>query len=59
MDETKSRDSENKGHRTAEGSRLLEPAGVWTEHGVVQRQESHMLYYRATKSIFYTHLRLT
>jgi len=31
--------------RKAVGSRLLEPAGVWAEHGVVQRQESHKLYY--------------
>jgi len=45
--------------RKAEGSSLLEPAGVWTEHGVVQRQESRMPYYRATKSIFYVRLRLT
>jgi len=42
MDETKSRDSEKQGtpKRKAEGSKLLEPAGMWTKHGVVQRQES-------------------
>ena len=49
----KTRDAEKKSRR------LLEPAVVWTEHGVVQRQESHMLYYRAMKSIFYVSLRTT
>jgi len=41
----KTRDVERK----AEDSRLLEPAGVWAEHGVMQRQENHMPYCRATE----------
>ena len=48
MDETKSRDSGNKGRRKEKQKAagcwsLLE----WTEHSVV-RQESHMPYYCAT-----------
>ena len=39
------------GKRKAEGSRLA--AGEWAEHSVVQRQESHVPHYRATKSKFY------
>jgi hypothetical protein len=31
----------------------LEPAGEWAEHSAVQRQESHVPHYRATKSKFY------
>jgi len=34
---------------TKKKSRRQQPAGVWAEHGVVQRQESHLPYYRATK----------
>jgi hypothetical protein len=44
MDEAKlrnseKRDVENEAKRKAAG--WLEPAGVWTQHGVVQRRELH------------------
>jgi hypothetical protein len=49
MDEVKLRNSENKRCRDSrmkkkekqKAAGWLEPAGVWAEHGVVQRREPH------------------
>ena len=55
MDETKSRDSENKGHRKEK----QKAAGCWSllkcgpSTAWCRDKKANLPYYRATKSIFY------
>ncbi|KAJ8580240.1 hypothetical protein M405DRAFT_847737 [Rhizopogon salebrosus TDB-379] len=42
-----------RGKEKQKAAGWLEPAGEWAEHSAVQRQESHVPHYHATKSIFY------
>ncbi|KAJ8580685.1 hypothetical protein M405DRAFT_833845, partial [Rhizopogon salebrosus TDB-379] len=46
-------ENECRGKEKQKAAGWLKPTGEWAEHSAVQRQESHVPHYRATKSIFY------